>query len=221
MTPDSFGRERPLLDAGVVAGNVYDKYGTANPVARLLVKGFLRAFDELLTRAHPENVLEVGCGEGELAIRAARAGFRVEATDISPRVIQEARGRAAAAGVNVDFQVSDLFALRPPEKRADLVVCCEVLEHVADPEPALAHLLKLSRGHILLSVPREPIWRVLNMLRLRYLRDLGNTPGHVNHWSRAAFVVFVEAFAEVVSVASPFPWTMVLARVQRSRRAGG
>jgi hypothetical protein len=30
-------------------------------------------------------------------------------------------------------------------------------------------------------VPREPIWRIGNMARGRYLGDLGNTPGHIQH----------------------------------------
>ena len=39
---------------------------------------------------------------------------------------------------------------------------------------------------LLVSVPREPLWRGLNMARGAYMRDLGNTPGHVNHWSKRA-----------------------------------
>jgi hypothetical protein len=45
------------------------------------------------------------------------------------------------------------------------------------------------------------------------VRDLGNTPGHVNQWSWRAFVELVARHGEVVDVRSPFPWTMVLVRV--------
>ena len=37
-------------------------------------------------------------------------------------------------------------------------------------------------------VPREPVWRVLNVARGRYVRWLGNPPGHIQHFSRAAFL---------------------------------
>ena len=40
---------------------------------------------------------------------------------------------------------------------------------------------------LLVSVPREPLWRGLNLARGSYLRELGNTPGHLNHWSKRRF----------------------------------
>ena len=65
------------------AGNTYDKYRTRNPLARLLMNGFLDAFDRLYDKVDPASVLEVGCGEGELSIRAWREGIRFRATDVS------------------------------------------------------------------------------------------------------------------------------------------
>ena len=56
------------------------------------------------------------------------------------------------------------------------------------PERALAEMARVARGYLLVSVPREPLWRALNIARGAYVRDLGNTPGHLNHWSRRAFV---------------------------------
>ena len=41
--------------------------------------------------------------------------------------------------------------------------------------------------HLLLSVPREPIFRSCNLFTGRYVKDLGNTPGHLNHWTGAGF----------------------------------
>jgi hypothetical protein len=63
------------------------------------------------------------------------------------------------------------------------------------------------------SVPREPLWRALNVARGAYLAQLGNTPGHVNHWSKRAFVSLLGRYGEVVEARSPFPWTMLLVRV--------
>ena len=47
-----------------------------------------------------------------------------------------------------------------------------------------------------------------------YLRELGNTPGHVNHWSKRAFVRELARHGEVVQARSPFPWTMLLVRLR-------
>src|SRR6476620_8790109 len=57
---------------GIVTGNTYDKYGSANPLVRHMMDGFHRALEELVDRAGPASLLDVGCGEGVLAQRLAR-----------------------------------------------------------------------------------------------------------------------------------------------------
>ena len=89
----------------------------------------------------------------------------------------------------------------------------EVLEHVPDPEAVLAEMSRVAARWVIVSVPREPLWRALNMARGAYVRELGNTPGHLNHWSKRAFATLLGRFGEVVELRSPFPWTMALVRV--------
>jgi len=198
------------------AGNFYDKYRTRNPIARLLMSGFLRAFDELRAMAAGEGTaLEIGCGEGELSMRIARDGVDVKGCDIAPEAIGEARLRAASAGLDIPFSVCDIAAARANFAPAGLVVCCEVMEHLDDPEAALEVLDGLSTRYVLVSVPREPIWRLLNLARLRYIGSLGNTPGHVQHWSARAFLQLLGTRLDVVAVRTPLPWTMALCRVRR------
>jgi hypothetical protein len=52
-----------------------------------------------------------------------------------------------------------------------------------------------------------------NLARGKYVTALGNTPGHVNHWSKRRFAALVGSRFTVRSVATPFPWTMVGATV--------
>jgi SAM-dependent methyltransferase len=200
------------VDAGDVGGNVYDKYGTSNPVARRLMDGFLGRLDQLVDRTGAQQAHEVGCGEGELAIRLARRGLRVRGTDAFTQVLDEARRRADAAGVEIEFEARPVEELEPERDAAELVLCCEVLEHLEKPERALDVLAELARPWLIASVPREPLWRGLNLARLAYVRDLGNTPGHLNHWSKREFVRFLTRRFEVVEVVSPLPWTMALCR---------
>ena len=95
----------------------------------------------------------------------------------------------------------------------ELAAAIEVLEHVPDAEHTVAEMARVARGgHLLVSVPREPLWRGLNMARGAYVKDLGNTPGHLNHWSRKAFVALLSRHGTVEEVRSPFPWTMLLVR---------
>jgi 2-polyprenyl-3-methyl-5-hydroxy-6-metoxy-1,4-benzoquinol methylase len=195
-------------------GNVYDKYGTSNPIARRLVAGFMAEFDGLVERTGAREAHEVGCGEGELSIRLARAGIRARGTDAFPRVLEEARERAGAAGVEIDFEATPVEELDPARHAAELVVCCEVLEHLESPERGLEVLARLARPWLIASVPREPLWRALNLARLSYVGELGNTPGHLSHWSKRGFERFLGGRFEVVDLRSPPPWTMALCRVQ-------
>ena len=198
----------------VVAGNVYPKYTTRNPLARALVDNFLRTLDRLVAATGARDVHEVGCGEGVLATRFAARGCQVRGSDLSPATIGLARARADDLGLAVSFDARSLYALEPARDAAELVVCCEVMEHLPDPEQALQILRALARPHLILSVPREPIWRGLNIARGKYWQDLGNTPGHLQHWSTRAFLRLVRRHAEVVEVATPLPWTLVRARAR-------
>jgi len=193
-------------------GNVYDKYATTNPIERRLVGGFLAQLGELAARTGAREAHEVGCGEGELSIMLARRGLSVRGSDISEQVVDEARARAAAAGLEIPFKAAPVTSLEPGADAAELVVCCEVLEHVDDPAAGLETLVGLARPWLLLSVPREPLWRALNLARLKYVGELGNTPGHLNHWSRRGFLDFLAERVELVEVRSPLPWTMALCR---------
>ncbi len=196
-----------------VGGNVYDKYATRNPVERRLVDGFCDVLAQLADRTGARDAHEVGCGEGELSIMLARRGLAVRGSDVSSEVVSEARSRAAAAGVEIPFRAAGIDELDPAGDGAELIVCCEVLEHLPDPEAGLGRLGALANPWLIVSVPREPLWRALNLTRLKYLGELGNTPGHLNHWSKRGFLELLERRLEVVEVRSPLPWTMALCRV--------
>ncbi|MCZ6605275.1 MAG: class I SAM-dependent methyltransferase [Alphaproteobacteria bacterium] len=204
--------------SGLIAGNTYPKYETRNPIARHLVAGYLDAFDAMIDRADDTDILEVGCGEGVLAVRlatrlaAAGRRYRIRGIDIGADVINEARARAVANEIEIAFDCRSVHDLSPPADAADLVIACEVMEHLAAPEEALATIASLARSHVLLSVPREPLWRLLNMARGKYLGTWGNTPGHVQNWSAAQFLDLIAGHLDIVEVAAPLPWTMVLAR---------
>lgn len=199
---------------GVEGGNLYDKYGSSNPIERRLVAGFLGSVLELAERSGAREAHEVGCGEAELAIRLARAGIRVRGSDVSGEVIAEARQRIASSGEEVEVKAAGVAELDPGRDGAELIVCCEVLEHLADPEAALNILAGLAKPWLLASVPREPLWRALNLARGKYVAQAGDTPGHLNHWSKRGFGVLLAERFDVVEARSPLPWSMALCRVR-------
>ena len=79
------------------------------------------------------EVLDIGCGLGDNAIYLASRGHSVTGLDGSPAAIEEARRRAAAAGVTVNFDVADATALSGYEGRFDTVVD-SALYHCLDEE---------------------------------------------------------------------------------------
>jgi ubiquinone/menaquinone biosynthesis C-methylase UbiE len=173
---------------------------------------FEGALEDLFAKASPKSLLDVGCGEGVLTHKwAQRIDGRVVGIDLDdPQLHDEWKGRQAP---NLEYMVMKAENLPFGDREFDVATAIEVLEHVPDPEHTVSEMARVASGHLLVSVPREPLWRGLNMARGAYLRDLGNTPGHLNHWSKRAFVQLLERYGTVEEARSPFPWTMLLVRV--------
>jgi len=198
---------------GLIVGNVYDKYGSRNPIVKWIMREFESALSALVVKAAPTDIHEIGCGEGYWVLRWNEQGLTAKGCDVSQQVIEIARTNAVEHGVTPAlFEARSIYDLEPDRDSADLVVCCEVLEHLEQPEAALQVLRQVVKRHLIVSVPREPLWRILNIARGRYLADWGNTPGHLQHWSKSGFVRLVSPYFDVVEVKSPLPWTVLLCR---------
>ena len=200
------------VDGHLPIGNIYDKYASTNPVEQRMMRGFMSALDSMLDGASavgaPKRILEIGVGEGEVMQRLRERYPDVAVTGVD---LPDAALVAQWSERGLSCLFGDAIALPFPDDAFDLVLAIEVLEHVPNPERALAELARVCSGALIASVPLEPVWRAGNMVRRRYLRQLGNTPGHVNHWSRWGFRRFIAGRFAVLQVKSPLPWTMVLA----------
>jgi ubiquinone/menaquinone biosynthesis C-methylase UbiE len=195
---------------GVVIGNHTHKYTARNPAIRLLTERWVANLDRVFAQVEREPVgraLEVGCGEGVIADKLQRRFGEVVALDLP-----DAGLRADWRGYDGPrFLHASAHALPFGDDRFEVVVAAEVLEHLPDPHQGLQEMARVGRRHLVLSVPREPIFRSCNLVAGRYVGELGNTPGHLNHWSKRGFVRFVSQVAEVRDVTSPFPWTTIWA----------
>jgi SAM-dependent methyltransferase len=201
------------LISSVPTGNTFDKYGSTNPIVRRLMAGFHGALDELWDKARPQSVLDVGCGEGVLTCEwADRLGEgRIVGIDLDdPKLRAEWDKRSRP---NLELRVEEATRLSFGDDEFDTATAIEVLEHVPDPEATVAEMARVAERWLLASVPREPLWRGLNMARGSYWGSLGNTPGHVNHWSKRSFVSMLSSHGTVAEARSPFPWTMLLVRL--------
>jgi hypothetical protein len=127
--------------------------------------------------------------------------------------------RSRVGTERTEFRKQSIYDLDPERDAAPLVVCCEVLEHLEQPEVGLRRLAAVAAPYALLSVPREPLFRTLNFLRGAHVKDFGNSPGHLQHWSKRAFVRFTARELQAMEVRSPLPWTLLLARSRRNLAA--
>lgn len=196
------------VESGVEVGNVYNKYATSNPLAKLLQKNFQKNILELIEKARPRTIHEAGCGEGFWTLHLHELGYSVSGSDFSALAIEKAIENGNGFP---HFFVESIYDLSEGHA-ADMILCLEVLEHLREPEKALAKLARLARPWLLCSVPNEPLWSFLNICRGKYLGRLGNTPGHVQRFRPDAFLGLVQKYFTVVEVRRPLPWTMVLAR---------
>jgi 2-polyprenyl-3-methyl-5-hydroxy-6-metoxy-1,4-benzoquinol methylase len=184
------------------------KYETRNPLAQRLLRGFFSALGALGRDIQFSSVYEAACGEGyitEFLIESFR-GITVNSTDISESKIAIARQRVP----NGNFSTVSIYNTKENNESYDLVIATEVFEHLDDPEKAIKELLRISKKYLIVSVPNEPIWRLCNIARGKYIQNLGNTPGHINHWNRNSFCRLLDQFCAVRQVKCPLPWVMLL-----------
>lgn len=197
----------------IPVGTWGNKYDTKNPIKLMLLNRFKFNIVRLINQVDKEinSIHEIGCGEGYLTrtINKAFPQKTLKGSDYAEEVINIAKENSV--GLNIDYLVNNIYEVDSDDK-ADLIVCCEVLEHLERPEEALQKLSALNAKYYILSVPNEPIWRILQFMSGNNISDWGNTPGHINHWSSSGFKEIVSKYFDVLSVKSVLPWTLILAK---------
>ncbi|MFC2138999.1 class I SAM-dependent methyltransferase [Bacteroidota bacterium] len=184
------------------------KYLTNNIISKQLVGNFFSEIGKLYNSIHVENILDVGCGEGFILnyLNSIKKITKASAIDVDPDEIKDAKQNLPFCNV----MEASAYELPFKDNEFDLVICSEVLEHLEEPEKAIQEINRVANKYILLSVPNEPIWRILNMARFKYWNKLGNTPGHINNWSSRQFVKIVSKYFKINLIKKPLPWTVLL-----------
>ncbi|MCA9213524.1 MAG: class I SAM-dependent methyltransferase [Planctomycetales bacterium] len=203
------------VDSDFVAGNYFDKYRSGNPIHQKLMRGFLNNAFALVQCVRPNEVLEVGCGPGDLASNLFRQSdiesktLAYIGTDVSPQEIEKAKKNYPY----FEFQEASIYELPFDDNRFDLVLACEVLEHLETPQIAVSEIARVTNRYAIVSVPWEPTWRALNMLRGKYLTRFGNTPGHLQNFSRSAIRRLLRTRFKIIAERRPLPWSMFLVEI--------
>jgi len=198
----------------IIIGNVFDRFRSKNPIVKLIMNRFIKCFLNLISPLTFKNIIEIGAGEGHIINiikNLKKKEVTIFASDISIDILKDDN---MPREENIFLIVFDVNNTPLKQNTFDLVVCSEVLEHLKEVDNTLQEIKRISKKYILFSVPREPIWRFLNMVRLRYLKDLGNTPGHIQHWSKKQFINLIKSKFKIIKTYSPIPSTIILCEKQ-------
>ena len=101
------------------------------------------------------DLLDLGCGSGELARHLAAAGYRMTGCDIAPEMLRQAQAADQAHAVNWVLLEPRWGALPFPPDGLDVVIAASVLEYVPDPSAVLRECARVLRpgGTLMCTVP--------------------------------------------------------------------
>lgn len=187
------------------------KYRSKNPLQRELIRRFVAKVHALFLEAGPvESVLEVGVGEGFLSGYLSEKLPEKAFTGVDVR--EEDLARLRRKFPRISTERADIYEVGKLPGRYDLVICAEVLEHVDDPDRALAALVSLRPKHLLLTVPHEPWFLLSNLLRGKNLSRLGNDPEHLQLFTSGRFRALLERHLTLERTTKSYPWLLALGR---------
>jgi 2-polyprenyl-3-methyl-5-hydroxy-6-metoxy-1,4-benzoquinol methylase len=178
-------------------------------IGKLLIDNFYQNLSELISNLNIDNALEVGAGEGYSSLRIKNIlpkNVIFEISEFEEELIEKIKAN------NIDAKVTQesIYELKKNNSEFDMIFCLEVLEHLEKPEKALSELARVTSKYAVISVPNEPWWRMLNMMRGKYWQDFGNTPGHIQHWNLNSIKQMAGKNFDLVKNASPLPWNILL-----------
>ena len=199
------------------SGN-FDKYMTMNPLKRKMVSNLNQKILHLVqnslviqqdanNQSDAVKILDAGCGEGFISNLIYTNCTNIEITGLE--YTEEALRIARKMNPQISFIQGDIVKMPFVSGAFDIVLCTEVLEHLADPSAALSELLRVARGPLIITVPHEPWFRIGNMLVLKNITRLGNPIDHINHWTFKGFKRFLNRHSkESWRMENSFPWTV-------------
>lgn len=127
--------------------------------------------DLLLERIGPAEslrILDVGCGDGLLAVELSRRGADMTGVDASEAMIAAAKARAGAENLPVRFEPARADALPFPDETFDVVSAVTVLCFVDDADRAIREMVRVLRpgGRLMLGeLGRISLWAILRRIR--------------------------------------------------------
>lgn len=161
-------------------------------------------------KLQPQSILDVGCGEGFILekLREKKIGKKLTGIDFSKRAIEIGKKLHPC----LSLKHGDIYNIPFEADSFDLVICCEVLEHLEHPENALRELKRVTKTNCIISVPHEPWFMLANFLRAKNISRWGNDIEHIQHWSKRGINTLLQKYFYIITLKNPFPWTLLVAK---------
>jgi ubiquinone biosynthesis O-methyltransferase len=236
-------KARPLPDLGP---EVYAQW-RASDVGAITEQLQRRLILSLLGDVDGRRVLDIGCGDGGLAIELRRRGAIVTGIDASSDMIKAARARAKREGLEIEFAVDAAEGISFAPAQFDAVVAVTILCFIANAGPVFREIARLLRPGGLLVIGElgkwsvwafarrirawlgSPLWRRGRFRTTRELRRLADGAGltagpvygaiYYPRWKRAAQVLapYDSAFSRVTTLGAAFLALSAVKPVERTR----
>jgi len=203
----------------VVNSNMHNKYLAGNKLIRFVSRLHMTSIIKLIAAIkdqEPLTAASIGCGDSYVNAAILLSCKNVQAItglDIDRNSLKLSSIVYHQNNLDQTLVQGSIYSLPFKTGEFDLVICSEVIEHLENPSLALLELRRVANKYCLLSVPNDLVFRSANLVRLYYLQDMGNTPGHIQHFGIRSFVRFVRKYFRVLSIQLPAClWVVVLAQ---------
>ncbi len=197
-------------------GNYYNKYETKNFIEQFIIKNYFNTILKICEKYSIRSFIDIGCGEGKWLHEFSKKGFKCIGTDHNKDVINLAKENLNNEKINIfqsniydekfTFTINDKIN----ETGVNNLFFLEVLEHLYDPVTIMNKFKNIKFQNMIITVPNEPLWRFLNCCRLKYVGNFGNTPGHINHFSKDKLKKLLTKNFHVVDIKLPIPFLIFL-----------
>jgi len=211
IDPDEVARFSALADRWWDAAGPFAPLHRFNPVRLSFIRDRAAAhFGRDIRATRPFKglkLLDIGCGGGLLSEPMTRLGFEVTGVDASERNIGAASAHAEAQGLEIDYRASTAEALLEQDRRFDVVLNMEVIEHVADPRAFLIDTARLTApGGLMIVATLNRTLKSLALAKVGAEYVLRWVPAGTHDWSKFLTPEEIRGFAqdEPLLVEGPF-----------------
>lgn len=174
-----------------------------------------RFFDNIVEEikdANSTSLLDIGCGTGFISKILHEFQPHIIGTDINYDRLQIANELYGSP--SLPFLTSNAFKLPFRDSQFETVTAFEVFEHIPDLEPLVVEVKRVAEKNVIITVPNEPNFRIMNFMRGKNLTRWGNDIEHVHHFNRKKLTKFLSKhFSDVTVRRNSFVWLIAKCEV--------